>query len=142
MTLEEKINIIKEHKSAAIAALDSIIDLTDSYYSRYFDSNGKLVEGLAPDEQVENLIKDLKDDSAKYEIVRMKLQQDDFNLSALEISRIGIAFFFVELRLKSEREMIENAMKLSNTLYTQILDKLDTFIEEEQKLEEKENPIN
>ena len=78
MTLEEKIEVVKEFSEPAIKAiekyLDCIYDLTD----KYFDENMNLKEGLTPDGKLEKFIKDLRADAFKFENLRHKLQKEDF----------------------------------------------------------------
>jgi hypothetical protein len=78
MTLEEKIEVVKEFSEPAVKALerylDCIYDLTDDY----FDKNLNLKEGLEPDEKLEKFLKGLRKDAFKFEKVRHKILQKDF----------------------------------------------------------------
>lgn len=95
MTTVEKIEIVKEYVESAIAALNSYLDSLYNMTDQYFDENGKLIDGLEPDEKVEKFIKSLRDDAEKFENVRHKLINKDFNLSLYEINLIAAAFVFV-----------------------------------------------
>ena len=95
MTLEEKIEVVKEFSEPAVKALerylDCIYDLTDDY----FDENLNLKEGLEPDEKLEKFLKGLRKDAFKFEKVRHKILQKDFQLSLVEINLIAAAFIYI-----------------------------------------------
>jgi hypothetical protein len=95
MTVEQKIEIVKEFNEAAIAALNSYLDSLYNMTDEYFDEKGDLIEGLTPDKKVEAFIKSLRDESVKFENVRRKLINKDFKLSLYEINLIAAAFVFV-----------------------------------------------
>jgi len=95
MTVEQKIEIVKEFNEAAIAALNSYLDSLYNMIDEYFDEKGNLIEGLTPDKKVEAFIKSLRDDSVKFENIRRKLINKDFKLSLYEINLIAAAFVFV-----------------------------------------------
>ena len=95
MTVEQKIEIVKEFNEAAIAALNSYLDSLYNMTDEYFDEKGNLIEGLTPDKKVETFIKSLRDESVKFENVRRKLINKDFKLSLYEINLIAAAFVFV-----------------------------------------------
>lgn len=100
----EKINLIRDNTEAAIAALnvylDKIYKLTDDYFE-----NGKLKEGLTPDAKLEKFILELHDDANKFESVRRKLINNDFNLSLEEVNYIGLGFVYMA---ESWRSQIKN----------------------------------
>jgi hypothetical protein len=95
MTVEQKIEIVKEFNEAAIAALNSYLDSLYNMTDEYFDEKGNLIEGLTPDKKVETFIKSLRDESVKFENIRRKLINKDFKLSLYEINLIAAAFIFV-----------------------------------------------
>ena len=95
MTVEQKIEIVKEFNEAAIAALNSYLDSLYNMTDEYFDEKGNLIEGLTPDKKVEAFIKSLRDESVKFENIRRKLINKDFKLSLYEINLIAAAFVFV-----------------------------------------------
>lgn len=100
----EKINLIRDNREAAIAALnvylDKIYNLTDDYFE-----NGKLKEGLTPDAKLEKFILELRDDADKFESVRRKLINNDFNLSLEEVNYVGLGFVYMA---ESWRSQIKN----------------------------------
>ena len=95
MTVEQKIEIVKEFNEAAIAALNSYLDSLYNMTDEYFDEKGDLIEGLTSDKKVEAFIKSLRDESVKFENIRRKLINKDFKLSLYEINLIAAAFVFV-----------------------------------------------
>ena len=95
MTTVEKIEIVKEYVESAIAALNSYLDSLYNMTDQYFDEKENLIEGLEPDKKVETFIKSLRAEAGKFENVRHKLINRDFNLSLYEINLIAAAFVFV-----------------------------------------------
>lgn len=97
----EKINLIRDNRDAAIAALnvylDKIYKLTDDYFE-----DGKLKEGLSSDAKLEKFILELRDDATKFESVRRKLIDNDFNLSLEEVSYIALGFVYIAESWRSQ----------------------------------------
>lgn len=106
--MEEKIQIIKENRDAAIAALNSYLDKIYGLTDQYFTSDGKLKEGLTKDEKLEKFLLELKEDASKYEFVRRKIIDEDYNLSLIDINHIALAFIYV---LATWQTMIKNLTK-------------------------------
>lgn len=106
--MEEKIQIIKENKDAAIAALNSYLDKIYGLTDQYFTSDGILKEGLTKDEKLEKFLLELKEDASKYETVRCKIIDEDYNLSLIDINHIALAFIYV---LATWQTMIKNLTK-------------------------------
>lgn len=106
--MEEKIQIIKENKDAAIAALNSYLDKIYGLTDQYFTSDGKLKEGLTKDEKLEKFLLELKEDASKYEFVRRKIIDEDYNLSLIDINHIALAFTYVSATWQT---MIKNLTK-------------------------------
>ena len=97
----EKINLIRDNRDAAIAALnvylDKIYKLTDDYFE-----DGKLKEGLSSDAKLEKFILELRDDATKFESVRRKLIDNDFNLSLEEANYIALGFVYMAESWRSQ----------------------------------------
>ena len=97
----EKINLIRDNRDAAIAALnvylDKIYKLTDDYFE-----DGKLKEGLSSDAKLEKFILELRDDATKFESVRRKLIDNDFNLSLEEVNYIDLGFVYMAESWRSQ----------------------------------------
>lgn len=118
MTLEDKIKIIEENRSPAIAALDSIIDLSNDMYGYFFDENTNVLkDGLQRDEKAENFIKEIKSDVAMYENLRSRLAQNDFNLSPAEVASVALTFYFAAERMKQEIVQLEKAISMSEKIF-------------------------
>ena len=105
MTIEEKIQIIKEYKTSVLAALNSYLDCIYDLTDKYFNENGTLKEGLTHDEKLEAFLLELKSDAKKYEDIRKKIVDEDFNLSLKEINLIALSFVYVQT---SWEKMIDN----------------------------------
>lgn len=125
-----KIYLIRDNKDAAIAALNSYLDriynLTDDYFE-----DGKLKEGLTPDEKIEKFVLELREDASKYEKVRRKLIDNDFNLSLVEINYIALAFVYIVQRWKNEQKMILNAINQTQDIIAVLMAKQPVFSETE-----------
>ena len=106
--MEEKIQIIKENRDAAIAALNSYLDKIYGLTDQYFTSDGILKEGLTKDEKLEKFLLELKEDASKYETVRRKIIDEDYNLSLIDINHIALAFTYVSATWQA---MIKNLTK-------------------------------
>ena len=117
----EKINLIRDNREAAIAALnvylDKIYNLTDDYFE-----NGKLKEGLTPDAKLEKFILELRDDADKFESVRRKLINNDFNLSLEEVNYVGLGFVYMaeswQSQIKNLTLAVEQTRVIIKTLMT------------------------
>ena len=129
-----KIYLIRDNKDAAIAALNSYLDriynLTDDYFE-----DGKLKEGLTPDEKIEKFVLELREDASKYEKVRRKLIDNDFNLSLVEINYIALAFVYIVQRWKNEQKMILNAINQTQDIIAILMAKQPVFSETETETE-------
>lgn len=115
----EKINLIRDNRDAAIAALnvylDKIYKLTDDYFE-----DGKLKEGLSSDAKLEKFILELRDDATKFESVRRKLIDNDFNLSLEEVNYVALGFVYMaeswQSKIKNLTLAVEQARTITKTL--------------------------
>ena len=118
MTLEEKIEVVKQNKDACIAALESVLDtlynVTDPVWQ--VDKDGNLDLGLKDKKALAQAIS-LREDIQKYEPIRLKLKKDDFNLTTKEIAYITICFNFCSIRAKNQIESMTKAKELCDTLF-------------------------
>lgn len=114
----EKINLIRDNRDATIVALnvylDKIYNLTDSYFD-----NGVLKKELTPDEKLQNFLLELRDDAQKFEAVRKKIIDNDFNLSLKEINYAALAFIYLSeswqnqiKNLTTAREQAQQIIKI------------------------------
>lgn len=108
-----KLDLIKENKEPAIAALNSYLDAIYNLTDKYFDDNGELYPFLPEDKKVLDFIEETRKDALKYEKVRRKLIDNDFNLSLYEINLIGLSFFH---SFKTMATQIENLTKARNEI--------------------------
>lgn len=106
--MEEKIQLIKENKDAAVAALNSYLDKIYDLTDKYFTEDNQLKEGLTKDEKLEKFLIELKNDAYKYESVRRKLLDENYDLSLKEINYVALAFTYVSATWQT---MIKNLTK-------------------------------
>lgn len=106
--MEEKIQLIKENRDAAVAALNSYLDKIYNLTDQYFTEDNQLKEGLTKDEKLEKFLIELRDDASKYESVRRKIIDEDYNLSLIDINHIALAFTYVSATWQA---MIKNLTK-------------------------------
>lgn len=123
--MNETIELIKEYRDAAIKALDFYLDYIYSLTDNFFDGE-KLKEGFSHDEKLEELIKGCYKNASLYEKVRTKLLKNDFSLSQLEITYIGLAFFFWEKVSEKRIEALKKACGLAKSIEQKLLtDQID-----------------
>lgn len=124
--MEKKLSLIKENKDAAIAAINSYLDRVYDLTDKYFNEDLSLKEGLTPDEKVEKFIRELRSDCVKYESVRQKLINSDFNLSLYEINLIGLSFMYVAQTWKKQIEMLTKAKSEAENIVQSLLAKKES----------------
>ena len=111
----EKINLIRDNRDAAITALnvylDKIYKLTDDYFE-----DGKLKEGLSSDAKLEKFILELRDDATKFESVRRKLIDNDFNLSLEEVNYIALGFVYMAESWRSQIKKLTLAVEQAQAI--------------------------
>ncbi len=120
----EKINLIRDNRDAAIAALnvylDKIYKLTDDYFE-----DGKLKEGLSSNAKLEKFILELRDDATKFESVRRKLIDNDFNLSLEEVNYIALGFVYMAESWQSQIKNLTLAVEQARTITKTLMAKTD-----------------
>ena len=120
----EKINLIRDNRDAAIAALnvylDKIYKLTDDYFE-----DGKLKEGLSSDAKLEKFILELRDDATKFESVRKKLIDNDFNLSMEEVNYVALGFVYMAESWQSQIKNLTLAVEQARTITKTLMAKTD-----------------
>ena len=121
MTLEEKIELIKEFQEPAIAALERYLDSIYNLTDEYFNESGQLIEGLTPDEKVENFIKEMRAETQKFENVRHKLVNKDFNLSLFEVNLIAAAFLFIQQVWEKDIKKLQKASEEAKGIYVKLV---------------------
>lgn len=123
MTIEEKIQVIKEYKTSALAALNSYLDRIYDLTDKYFNEDGTLKEGLTRDEKLETFLLELKADANKYEDVRKKIIDEDFNLSLKEINLIALSFVYVQTSWEKMINNLNTAIENTKLIISQLMDK-------------------
>lgn len=123
MTIEEKIQVVKEYKTSALAALNSYLDRIYDLTDKYFNEDGTLKEGLTRDEKLETFLLELKADAKKYEDVRKKIIDEDFNLSLKEINLIALSFVYVQTSWEKMINNLNAAIENTKLIISQLMDK-------------------
>lgn len=123
MTTKEKIQIIKDHKSSAVAALNSYLDRIYDLTDKYFNEDNTLKEGLTKDTKLETFLLELKKDANNYEEVRRKLIDDNFDLSLKEINFIALSFVYVQISWEKQVENLNTAIKDIKQIISQLMEK-------------------
>lgn len=123
MTIEEKIQIIKNYKSSAVAALNSYLDRIYDLTDKYFNEDNTLKEGLTEDTKLETFLLELKKDASNYEEVRRKLIDDNFDLSLKEINFIALSFVYVHTSWEKQVENLNRSIKDIKQIISQLMEK-------------------
>lgn len=115
MTNEVKQKLIENQQpiiEALNSLLDSIYNMTDSYFTKTESGELKLKEDLTTDPKVEAFVKELNADAQKYEKVRRKIIDSDFDLSSQELTVIMLAFHYSEIRMEKRIKLFTDAKEL------------------------------
>ena len=121
--MEEKIQLIKENKDAAVAALNSYLDKIYTLTDQYFTEDNQLKEGLTKDEKLEKFLIELKNDASKYESVRRKLIDENYDLSLKEINYVALAFTYVSTTLKTMIKNLTKAIEETKLIVSKLMEK-------------------
>ena len=131
MTLEQKIELIKNERESAEAALTLYIDTLYNSTEGIFETqvvekeDGPVIErvlkpNLKLDEQTIKFAETFESDAKKYENVRSKIKAGDFNLSLPEVARVGLAYTFslilLNKRIEEGKKAIANITDIVNVL--------------------------
>ena len=120
----EKINLIRDNRDAAIAALNVYLDKIYKLKNDYFE-DGKLKEGLSSDAKLEKFILELRDDATKFESVRRKLIDNDFNLSLEEVNYVALGFVYMAESWQSQIKNLTLAVEQARTITKTLMAKTD-----------------
>ena len=121
--MEEKIQLIKENKDAAVAALNSYLDKIYNLTDRYFTEDNQLKEGLTKDEKLEKFLMELKNDASKYESVRRKLIDENYDLSLKEINYVALAFTYVSATWQTMIKNLTKAIEETKPIVSKLMEK-------------------
>ncbi len=127
MTLEQKQNLIKEHKADTLAALGSYITHVYDISNPFYDKNGELITdykdekiSLKENEEMTKFISNFRNHIKEFELIEDKIKQDNFNLSLLEINRIAIIFEYMteifKKQLTQTQIAIDECKKIHDSL--------------------------
>ena len=108
-----KIELIKQYKDTAIAALNSYLDSMYNLTDKYFDKEGKMLPLPERNEKVENFTQEVRADTQKYESVRRKLIDENFDLSLYEINLVALSFNFT---IETMKKQVENLTRTTEVL--------------------------
>ena len=121
--MEEKIQLIKENKDAAVAALNSYLDKIYDLTDKYFTEDNQLKEGLTKDEKLEKFLMELKNDVSKYESVRRKLLDENYDLSLKEINYVALAFAYVSATWQTMIKNLTKAIEETKLIVSKLMEK-------------------
>ena len=121
--MEEKIQLIKENKDAAVAALNSYLDKIYNLTDQYFTEDNQLKEGLTKDEKLEKFLMELKNDASKYESVRRKLLDENYDLSLKEINYVALAFTYVSATWQTMIKNLTKAIEETKLIVSKLMEK-------------------
>ena len=121
--MEEKIQLIKENKDAAVAALNSYLDKIYTLTDQYFTKDNKLKEGLTKDEKLEKFLIELRNDASKYESVRRKLIDENYDLSLKEINYVALAFTYVSATWQTMIKNLTKAIEETKPIVSKLMEK-------------------
>ena len=121
--MEEKIQLIKENKDAAVAALNSYLDKIYNLTDQYFTEDNQLKEGLTKDEKLEKFLIELKNDASKYESVRRKIIDENYDLSLKEINYVALAFTYVSATWQTMIKNLTKAIEETKPIVSKLMEK-------------------
>lgn len=121
MTRDEKIKVITENSEVIKASINAYLDSIYELSEKYFDSEGKLLEGLPSDQKALNFINSIKDDAPKYENLRRKIMDGDFNLSLSEIALCGLSVIFMKIQFERQINKLEQARLRSEDIIKDLM---------------------
>ena len=121
--MKEKIQLIKENKDAAVAALNSYLDKIYTLTDQYFTKDNQLKEGLTKDEKLEKFLIELKNDASKYESVRRKLIDENYDLSLKEINYVALAFTYVSATWQTMIKNLTKAIEETKPIVSKLMEK-------------------
>lgn len=124
MDLQEKRKVIEENHEAFFAALNSYLDRVYDLTDKYFEEDGStLKKGLSKDDKLKGFITSTRKDAIKFEKVRKKIHDKDFELSLSEINYAGLALVFVIQSWSNQIENLTKAKEEANIIVKKIFEK-------------------
>lgn len=118
-----KIDLIKNYRKSAIAALNSYLDSMYNLTDKYFDKEGKMLPLPEKNEKVENFINEIRTDTQKYESVRRKLIDENFDLSLYEINLVALSLLFTTETMKKQVNNLTQTIEALSDLVAALMAK-------------------
>ena len=126
-----KIELIKQYKETAIAALNNYLDSMYNLTDKYFDKEGKMLPLPERNEKLESFINEVRTDTQKYESVRRKLIDENFDLSLYEINLVALSFLFTTEIMKQQVKNLTQTIEALSDLAAALMKKKEKEKEEE-----------
>lgn len=118
-----KIELIKQYKETAIAALNNYLDSMYNLTDKYFDKEGKMLTLPERNEKLESFINEIRIDTQKYESVRRKLIDENFDLSLYEINLVALSFLFTTEIMKQQVKNLTQTIEALSDLAAALMKK-------------------
>ena len=119
MSNEHKIELIKEHQSDSIAGINALLDRLYEL-KEYTNEHSEIKTELEADDQWKNYILGMVKDITKYEKLRQKLINGDFNFTTVEINDIALIYFYLQTSWTKQIEMLEKAKDEAGNLFKEL----------------------
>lgn len=124
-SLSKKIEIVRKNKDPALAALESVTDRIYDYTDTFLNKEGNLMTAKLGDYRAQQYFLNLREDAKKYESVRSKLLNDNFDLSLSEVNYVALSFFYCEKNLQDQADAMLKAASFAHDLYEELTEKID-----------------
>lgn len=119
MNNEDKITLIKEHQSDTIAGLNALLDRLYEL-KEYTNEHGEIKTGLEAEDQWKNYVLSMAKDTTKYEKLRRKVLNNDFNFTTAEINDIALVYFYLATSWTQQIELITKAKVAAEDLFKKL----------------------
>lgn len=119
MSNEHKIELIKEHQSDSIAGINALLDRLYEL-KEYTNEHSEIKTELEADDQWKNYILGMVKDITKYEKLRQKLINGDFNFTTVEINDVALIYFYLQTSWTKQIEMLEKAKDEAGNLFKEL----------------------
>lgn len=116
-----KIDLIKEHKEDSLAGLNALLDRLYSL-KEFENEHEEIKEELKSkgDDTWRNYVLNMTKDIVKYEKLRRKIINDDFNFTTVEINDLAQVYFYLSCSWKKQIEMLEKAIIESDNMVKEL----------------------
>ena len=120
MKMESKISLIKENKELTITTFNSVLAALYNYTSQTNKVGTDWFENS--EDEDEDTISSLKEEIIKYEMVKNKIQVEDYdNFGELEMSYVLAAYNVVLMRLSNRMSETLKSYELMENIVTKFL---------------------